>query len=137
MSIEHTLAIIKPGERQNACLLDFLQRISYFGLSVNDIFKFRMTDEMVRDLYPERKNTEYEGQICKNMTNGEIYAVKISGESACEKTRVVKGKTGRFGLRLKYAKSFIDNALHASDDEMCADREIAVIECCQEKDKKC
>jgi len=106
---------------------EVIRRANSQGLVCTGADTIRLSEDCVRNLYPERMNTDFEQTIIDYMTSGDCVVVRFSGENVVEKLKQIKGKTYQSGLRRDYADNFIHNSFHCPDDDDCCAEELNVL----------
>lgn len=127
-----TLGLIKPCAVSKGLESKILEDIESSGLKVIDLKRLTMTDELASEFYVEHKEKPFFGALKEFMTSGEIVAFIIEGENAVQRYRTLMGATNPENaedgtLRKRYAESLDKNAVHGSDSESSASREIGII----------
>jgi len=132
--IERSYLLVKPdgviGEKEP--LSDALKTIKSEGLSITCLKRVRMTEELLKLLYPHRfedGTAEAAFRQCSidYMTKADSLVIFVEGEGAIARMRKIKGKTWESGLRLKYAENFVYNTFHCPDTAEDYEREIVLL----------
>ena len=129
MSIEQTLSIIKPDAVSNGHVEEICTRLTYSGLSIIDKKSLHLDKEKAEGFYIEHKGKPFFEDLVKFMTSGPIQVQVLEGEDAIARYREVMGSTNPQeaapgSIRADFAKSIDANAVHGSDSEASAAREI-------------
>ncbi len=136
MSIERTLSIIKPDAVGNNVIGGILQMIENDSLVIVAAKMVHLTQEKAEDLYSVHKERPFFGSLIEFMTSGPIMVSVLEGESAISRYRTLMGATKpsdadpgtiRNSFAVKDPEIEIqENAVHGSDSQESAEREIAV-----------
>lgn len=129
MAHNATLVIIKPNAVEDNNIGHILQRFEQEGLRVAAMKMVRPTKEHVEGFYIEHKERPFFGPLIAFMVSGPFILLVLEGHEAITRTRKLIGSTDPAlaepnTLRKLYARSVIANAVHASDSEASAEREI-------------
>ena len=140
MTIERTLVIFKPDFLSNVVYSDdyLLENIHdgmysvlhIIGLDVEIIKEDIKLTKVVRNMpretaeahYTEHKEKPFFEDLIKFITTGKCYIIVMKGNDAIQKMRTFVGLV-RSG---PYAKSKMENLMHASDSVISAEREITL-----------
>ena len=128
---EVTLAMIKPGTSE----LNYEQImgcIEYWGFNVVGEVKMVLSDADAEGFYSEHKGKSFFPNLVGYMTSGPIVALALQKPSAIKSWRKMMGKTNTFDakkddpwcLRALFGKDGTRNAVHGSDSEKSARREL-------------
>ncbi len=121
MSVERGLFLVKPDALINGGSEEAKNRLQNKGLTINQEIEVELNPEQIRQLYPERTNTQWEECLIAYLTGGPCLVLLTEGENAIEKALEVKGKTwaGDDSLRgdeeLLFSQNFIHNGFHCPD----------------------
>lgn len=133
MTVQRTLSIIKPDAVRKNVMGQILSRFEQAGLRVVALKKVHLTAEVAGEFYAEHKERPFFGELVNFMTNGACYPLVLEGENAILKNRELMGATNPTKaepgtIRHDFALPCTDlsaNAVHGSDSEASAAREIA------------
>ena len=130
MSIEKTLGLIKPNAVQDNNIGKILAQYEQAKLRIVAAKFIHLTKEKAEGFYIEHKERPFFGSLISFMTSGPIFAYVLEGEDAVEKSREVMGATNpaqaeEGSIRKLFGKSIEANAVHGSDSQGSAEREIA------------
>ncbi|HUU30110.1 MAG TPA: nucleoside-diphosphate kinase [archaeon] len=127
--IEITLAIIKPDavEAGNTGLI--LADLEEAGFLIMGLRMLRLSVDSAREFYDEHQGKKFFDPLVKFMTSGPVVVAALSGENAVSELRRVVGDTDPAKaepgtIRALYGRSKRRNAIHASDSEDSAAREL-------------
>ncbi len=127
---EQTLSMIKPNAVEAGNLGNILARFEKEGLRVAALKMKHLSRREARGFYAEHEGKPFFEGLVEFMTSGPMCALVLEGENAVERNREIMGatnpeKAAPGTLRALYADSMTKNAVHGSDSEASAAREIA------------
>jgi nucleoside-diphosphate kinase len=122
MSVEKTLAIIKPDAVAAGCIGTIVGEIEKNGFKVVAIKMLHLTAAQAQGFYAVHRERPFFNSLVKFMTEGPVVAMILQGENAIEKWRSVMGATDpaqadEGTIRKNYAANIERNAVHGSDAE--------------------
>jgi nucleoside-diphosphate kinase len=129
MAIEQTLSIIKP----DACAKNVIGKIyTHFeeaGLTIAKAKKIQLSTEQAAQFYAEHQGRPFFAALTQFMTSGPVMVQVLQGENAIARNREIMGATNPQEaadgtIRAEFADSIDANAVHGSDSEQAAQREI-------------
>jgi nucleoside-diphosphate kinase len=129
MSIERTLSIIKPNSVGDNNIGNIIARFEKEGLRIAALKLARLSKEKAEGFYIEHRERPFFGSLVGFMVSGPVVLMVLEGENAVERNRQIMGATNpaeakEGTLRKLYAKSIEANAVHGSDGQVSAEREI-------------
>ena len=129
MAIEQTLSIIKPDAVSKGFAEEICKRLESAGLNIISKKSLHLTEEEAEGFYIEHKGKSFFSDLITFMTSGPIQVQILEGDNAISKYREVMGNTDPKEadpgtLRADFADSIDANAVHGSDSEKSAEREI-------------
>ncbi|MDB2503126.1 nucleoside-diphosphate kinase [Gammaproteobacteria bacterium] len=129
MAIEQTLSIIKPDAVSKNIIGKIISRFEEKGLSLVAGKLIQLDDEMASGFYAEHEGRPFFNDLKKFMTSGPVFVQVLEGEGAILKNRELMGNTNPQEaapgtIRADFANSIDANAVHGSDSETSALREI-------------
>jgi len=129
MAIEKTLSIIKPDAVSKNVVGKIISRFEENGLHLVAGKLIQLDDEMASGFYAEHDGKPFFKRLKKFMTSGPVFVQVLEGENAIQKNRDLMGSTNPQEadpgtIRADFAKSIDANAVHGSDSEISAEREI-------------
>jgi nucleoside-diphosphate kinase len=129
MAIEQTLSIIKPDAVSKNVVGKIISRFEGNGLHLVAGKLIHLTDEMASGFYAEHEGRPFFNDLKKFMTSGPVFVQVLEGEGAILKNRELMGSTNpqeadAGTIRADFAVSIDANAVHGSDSEESAIREI-------------
>tara|TARA_B100001245_G_C22594894_1_gene294973 strand:+ start:158 stop:562 length:405 start_codon:yes stop_codon:yes gene_type:complete len=128
--METTLSIIKPDAVQKGYTEDICSRIEDSGLKIRSKRLIKLTQEQAEDFYAEHKGKPFFEALINYMTSDLVQIQVLRGENAISRYRKLMGNTNPKEaapgtLRHDFAESIQANAVHGSDSEESAEREVA------------
>ena len=129
MAIERTLSIIKPDAVSKNIIGKIISRFEDNGLYIVAGKLIQLDDEMASGFYAEHEGRPFFNDLKKFMTSGPVFVQVLEGEGAIQKNRELMGSTNPQEadpgtIRADFANSIDANAVHGSDSETSAVREI-------------
>ena len=129
MALEQTLSIIKPDAVSKGFAEEICKRLESAGLNIISKKSLHLTEEEAEGFYIEHKGKSFFSDLITFMTSGPIQVQILEGDNAISKYREVMGNTDPKEadpgtLRADFADSIDANAVHGSDSEKSAEREI-------------
>jgi nucleoside-diphosphate kinase len=128
--MERTLSIIKPDAVAKNVIGKIIDRFESNGLRVAAMKKIKLSDEVAAGFYAEHKEKGFFKELVSFMTSGPVVVMVLEGENAITKNRELMGATNPKEaapgtIRADFAESIDANAVHGSDSETSAAREIS------------
>lgn len=128
--MNHTLAIIKPDAVASGKAGQIIAHLEESGFRVRAIRMLHFTDRQAGEFYAVHKERPFYGSLTKFMTSGPAIPIVLEARGAVKKLREVIGATdpaeaAEGTVRKLFAESKERNAIHASDSDENAVREIA------------
>jgi nucleoside-diphosphate kinase len=129
MSVERTLAIIKPDAVAAGAAGQILARVEKEGFTILAAKLIHMTPEQARGFYVVHKARPFYDSLCAFMTRGPSMPLVLQADSAIQRWRDLMGatdpaKAGAGTIRKQFASSIEANAVHGSDSPESAAFEI-------------
>ena len=129
MSIERTLAIIKPDAVAQGVSGRVMSRIEEAGFTIQAAKMIWMSDAQARGFYVVHKERPFYGSLAAFMTQGPCLVMALQGENAIQRWRDLMGATNPANaapgtIRKDFATSIEANAVHGSDSPESAAFEI-------------
>ena len=130
MSFEKTFSIIKPNSVLDNNIGNIIALFEKNGLRISSLKLTKLSKEKAEGFYIEHKDRPFFGELVTFMTSGPVVLMVLEGENAVLKNRELMGATNPANaapgtIRKLYAKSVGENAVHGSDSQTAAEREIA------------
>ena len=129
MALEKTLSIIKPDAIAKGYAEEICKRLENAGLRIVSKKSLHLSEAEAEGFYIEHKGKPFFPDLITFMTSGPIQVQILEGENAISKYREEMGNTNPKEanpgtLRADFADSIAANAVHGSDSETSAEREI-------------
>lgn len=127
--MERTFSIIKPNAVLDNNIGNIIKKFESEGLRIAAAKLVHLSKEKAEGFYIEHKERPFFGELVNFMTSAPVVLMVLEGENAVEKNRKIMGATNpaqaeEGTLRKLYAKSIGENAVHGSDSQSAAEREI-------------
>ncbi len=128
--MQRTLSIIKPDAVAKNVIGKIVDRFESNGLKIAAMKKIKLSDEVAAGFYAEHKERGFFKDLVSFMTSGAVVVMVLEGENAIAKNRELMGATNpkeaaAGTIRADFAESIDANAVHGSDSEAAAAREIS------------
>lgn len=128
--MQRTLSIIKPDAVAKNVIGKIVDRFETNGLKIAAMKKIKLSEEVAAGFYAEHKERGFFKDLVSFMTSGSVVVMVLEGENAIAKNRELMGATNTKEaavgtIRADFAESIDANAVHGSDSETSAAREIA------------
>ena len=129
MPNQKTLSIIKPDAVKAGHANAINLMIENSGLRILKKKELNLTTEQAKEFYSIHSDKPFYNELCNFMTSGPIIVQMLEGENAIELYRKVMGATNpddaeENTIRKKFATSIQENAVHGSDSEENALKEL-------------
>ena len=127
--MEKTLSIIKPDAISKNVIGKIVQRFEDADLKVVAMKMIHLSNEDAKGFYAEHDGKPFFQNLIEYMTSAPVLVQVLEGESAIAKNRELMGATNPQDaapgtIRADFAESIDANAVHGSDSEPSAVREI-------------
>lgn len=128
--MQRTLSIIKPDAVAKNVIGKIVDRFESNGLKIAAMKKIKLSEEVAAGFYAEHKERGFFKDLVSFMTSGPVVVMVLEGENAIAKNRELMGATNpkeaaAGTIRADFAESIDANAVHGSDSEVSAAREIS------------
>ena len=129
MAIERTLSIIKPDATSRNLIGKIISRFEDNNLKVVAAKLIKLDQAKAGGFYAEHDGKPFFQNLIEYMTSAPVLVQVLEGESAIAKNRELMGATNPQDaapgtIRADFAESIDANAVHGSDSESSALREI-------------
>ena len=129
MPNQKTLSIIKPDAVKAGNVDEINLVIENSGLKILEKKELKLSKEEAQQFYAIHSDKPFYKELCEFMTSGPIIVQMLEGENAIELYRKVMGATNpeeaeENTIRKKFATSIQENAVHGSDSEDNALKEL-------------
>ena len=130
MAVERTLSIIKPDAVAKNAVGQILSRFEAANLQVVALKMQQLTQAQAEGFYAEHSERPFFKDLVAFMTSGPVSVQVLEGEGAILKNRDLMGATNpkeadAGTIRADFATSIDANAVHGSDSETSAAREVS------------
>ncbi|MBS7326168.1 MAG: nucleoside-diphosphate kinase [Thiopseudomonas sp.] len=130
MAVQRTFSIIKPDAVAKNVIGEITTRFEKAGLRVVASKMVQLSEREAGGFYAEHKERPFYADLVSFMTSGPVIVQVLEGEDAIAKNRELVGATNpkeaaAGTIRADFAESIDENAVHGSDSEAAAAREIA------------
>ena len=129
--MQKTFSIIKPDAVGNQHIGNILSIFEHADLKIAALKMVHLTREQAHDLYCQHEARPFFTDLMNFICSGPIVLLVLEGVDAIDRNRQLMGATNpadaELGtIRQLYAQSIDANAVHGSDSEEAAEREIAL-----------
>ena len=129
-NIEQTLSIIKPDAVAKNVIGEIISRFEKNDLKIIAAKLITLSDSDAGGFYAEHEGKPFYNDLIAFMTSGPVFIQVLEGEDAIAKNRELMGNTDPSKadvgtIRADFAQTIDANAVHGSDSEKSAIREIA------------
>ena len=129
MSLQRTLSIIKPDAVKSGYVDSINSLIESSGLKIIKKKNLTLNKEQVAKFYSIHSDKSFYKELCSFMSSGPIVVQMLEGDNAIEIYRDLMGATDPNNakertIRKKFAASVQENAVHGSDCEENAKKEL-------------
>jgi nucleoside-diphosphate kinase len=129
MAVQRTLSIIKPDAVAKNVTGEIISRFEKAGLVVVASRMERLSRAQAEGFYAEHDGKPFFNDLVEFMTSGPVVLQVLEGEDAIMLNRELMGATNpqeadQGTIRADFAMSIDANAVHGSDSEKSAEREI-------------
>ena len=124
-----TFAIIKPDAVKNRNTGKIYDRIILAGFEIKSAKLLRMTQSQAEGFYAVHKERPFFGELTEFMSSGPCMVLALQKENAVEEWRKTIGATNpeeaeNGTIRKDFASNIQENAVHGSDSDENAKKEI-------------
>ena len=129
MSIQRTLALIKPDATERSMQGKIIDRILEKGFSILSMKQIRLSRPKAKEFYKEHAERPFYDSLCDFMCSGHIVAMTLEKENAIDDWRELMGATNpkdaaEGTIRKEFAVDLEKNSVHGSDSTNSAHREV-------------
>ena len=130
MAIQRTLSIIKPDAVAKNVIGEIISRFEKNNLKIIAAKLITLSASDAGGFYAEHEGKPFYNDLIEFMTSGPVFIQVLEGEDAITKNRELMGNTDPSKadpgtIRADFAQTIDANAVHGSDSEKSAQREIA------------
>lgn len=129
MSLEQTLSIVKPDAVKANVIGGIVDKLERGGLRIVAQKMIRLTETQAQSFYAEHKDRPFFSDLIKFMIEGSVVVQILEGDSAISTNRDIMGATNSKEaasgtIRHAFGTDIERNAVHGSDSQQAAEREI-------------
>ncbi len=126
-----TFSMVKPDAVHDQHIGGIISMIEQAGFGIKAIKLTQLTPERAGEFYAEHKERPFYARLCQDISAGPVIAMALEKENAVVDFRTLIGTTNpeeaAVGtIRKKFGKSIDANAVHGSDANESATRELAL-----------
>lgn len=130
MAVERTLSIIKPDAVAKNAIGEIYRRFENAGLKIVAARMLHLSREQAEAFYEVHRERPFFDALVSFMISGPVMVQALEGENAIAKNRDLMGATNPEEaepgtIRADFAETIDANAVHGSDAEETARREVA------------
>jgi nucleoside-diphosphate kinase len=130
--VSRTYFMIKPEAVRAGVFADILKCAIANRFTVERLEMRTFSRDLARRFYAEHEGKGFFEDLVAYMTGGPVVAVQLAGDNAVERLRLLVGKTNPADaapgtIRAMFGRSLQENAVHASDSEASATRELGLV----------
>ena len=130
--MSRTYFMIKPEAVRAGVFADILKSALANRFVVERLEMRTFSIELAQRFYAEHEGKGFFPDLVRYITGGPVIAVQLAGENAVERLRLLVGKTNPADaapgtIRAMFGKSLQENAVHASDSDASAARELGLV----------
>ena len=127
-----TFSMIKPTAVEQGLVGNILTDIERSGFKIVKMKMVSLDRALVEKFYESLNEKPFFGELCDYATSGPVVALALEKENAVDDFRQLIGATdpkeANFGtIRKKFAVDKMRNAIHGSDSDENAKREINIV----------
>ncbi len=129
MNGKYTFSMIKPDALKNGFQGLILDQIIKAGFKISAMKLLRLSQQQAQSFYEIHQGKPFYESLTQFMSSGNIIALMLEKENAVEDFRKLIGATNpaqaeQGTIRQLYASSLSENAIHGSDSDENAEKEI-------------
>ncbi len=130
--MSQTYLMIKPEAVRAGHWPEILRILMQNRFTVRRLEMRRLGAPLARSFYAEHEGKSFFAALVEYITSGEVVTVGLDGEDAVPRLRALVGATDPARatpgtLRYMFGTSLQENAVHASDSDASAARELALL----------
>ncbi len=120
MSMQTTLAIVKPDGVRRQLIGDVIKRIEASGLTIAAMKMIHMNTAQAQGFYAVHRERPFFNSLIEFMTSGRVVVMALQGENAIVRWRDLMGATNykeaaEGTIRRDFATDIEQNVVHGSD----------------------
>ncbi len=130
MAGNKTLAIIKPDAVKKNVIGQIIAKITEAGFKINGLKMVKLSQDSAKAFYEVHKERPFYGELVEFMTSGACVPIALEKENAVAEFRKLIGATDpaqadEGTIRKLFATNKAENAIHGSDSDENAEKEIS------------
>ena len=130
--MERTIVLIKPDAVKKGVIGEIITRLERTGFTLVAAKFLKIPDDLLDDWYAHHKDKPFFPELKSFMTSTPIMAMLWEGEKAVSRVRELCGptdskKAAKGTIRGDFGEDIQMNAIHASEDEHAANKEMDLI----------
>jgi nucleoside-diphosphate kinase len=130
--MDRTVILIKPDAVKRGVIGEIITRLEKEGFTLIAAKFLRLSEDLLDQWYAHHKDKSFYPELKSFMTSTPVVAMLWEGENIVEKVRVLCGPTDskkalKGTIRGDFGTGIQQNAIHASEDEAAAKREISLM----------
>ena len=130
MAVERTFSMVKPDAVARNIIGEIYKRFESNGLLIVAAKMLHLTPSQAQGFYAEHEGKPFYDDLVEYMTSGPVVLQVLEGENAIARNRELMGATNPKEaqpgtIRADFAESIDANAVHGSDSQASAAREVA------------
>ena len=127
--MQQTLSIIKPDAVKKNVIGKIIDIFESNDLQIAAMKKVQLSSEQIAQFYSEHIDRPFFPELKSYMTSGPVVLIVLKGEDAISKNRKLMGATNpkeadKGTIRERFAEDISENAVHGSDSQNAAKKEI-------------
>lgn len=124
-----TFTIVKPDSVEKRNFGKIVSRIEAEGFEIIAVKKLHLSNSQAQDFYSVHRERPFFKDLVAYMTSGPVYVAALRKDNAVQSLRNLMGATDPANaeegtLRKEFGESIERNAIHGSDSDENANREI-------------
>jgi nucleoside-diphosphate kinase len=126
---DRTFTIVKPDSVEKNNFGRIIARIEAESFEILAIKKLRLSDAQAQEFYAVHRERPFFNDLVTYMTSGPVYVAALRKDNAVHALRTLMGatdpqKADEGTIRKEFGESIERNAIHGSDSDENAEREI-------------
>jgi nucleoside-diphosphate kinase len=126
---DRTFTIVKPDSVEKNNFGRIIARIEAENFEILAVKKLRLSDAQAQEFYAVHRERPFFNDLVTYMTSGPVYVAALRKDNAVQALRTLMGatdpqKADEGTIRKEFGESIERNAIHGSDSDENAEREI-------------
>jgi nucleoside-diphosphate kinase len=132
MAVQRTLTMIKPDGYQKGKMGEIISMIENNGFKIIHVRMMKFTEKSAEQFYEAHKGQPFYEKLIKFSVSDKVLAMVLEKENAIADLRKIMGETDPAKaqpgtIRAKFGTGLPPNAIHGSDSEAGAKKEITYL----------